>query len=31
MIVGDKVSKTAGDYVFEGIIVAVFSKKSGGN
>ena len=27
--VGDKVVKTAGDYRFEGIVVAVFTKLSG--
>lgn len=27
--VGDKVMKDSGDYVFEGIVIAVFAKKSG--
>lgn len=29
MKVGDKVEKTGGDYIFPGIIVAVFQKLSG--
>lgn len=29
MIVGDKVEKVGGDYIFDGIVVSVFEKLSG--
>jgi hypothetical protein len=29
MTIGDRVVKTGGDYTFEGIIIAVFQKRSG--